>query len=301
MLSGELRLRHQLASFQRWRVDASAAQTQVNRLIAEQNEVRGEYDRLISRREKLQNSPPPNLNQDQIDDRVGKMTERIDELGNQIASPAELAGRATMRKELIRMLSACNRIILLRFTAGMRLRRLTPEYERLALDPAVTASLEVLEARELLGGGSDYANEQERLLKIARQVMIPRWPVYGQNGKWRTSVILEEQHPTTVTIFEDTPERPYPAWLPASVLEAAGIKIPADAAHLHLTLPGGRQVPTRVIRLAYLRFGGHRLGGIEVLALSPEDEDLGGQISLELLKKHGLSLDTDQLPAILRK
>ena len=299
LLPAELRLQRRFAALDRWHREALASGKKLELWISTQAAIRNEIVALQTTQRQLSEAQAAQPDQAQIGLRLRKIAARLKLLTTKRLSPSELVNRQEVRAEMTRQISACNRIILLEIAAPRRVRELTAAYQKLSADEAIRGALATLGGQERLEVGPAYAGQWLQLANIASEVLPDRWPVYGQNGRWRTSLIIEQRQSATVTIFEDTKERPYPAWLPASVLQAAGIKIPENAPYLELRLPSGRRVPTRVLRLSYLQLGKHRIGGAEVLSLLPEDEDLGGQISLQFLEKHGLRLDQDPLPAVV--
>lgn len=301
LLPVEMQLQHRFATMHTWRDAAFRARKALRKLAAEQAGIQKEIDALQATQSQLEAARETHPNLPRLERRLKKIANRLDDLAALRQTPTELANRPDVRAETIRLMSSVNRVHLLESRLSRRLQDIATDYETLADQKPVDDALTALDAHESLGSGKDYLDERRKLSLVSKNVVPEPWPVYGQNGKWRTSVILEERQVTTVTIVQDTKERPYPAWLPASVLQAAGIEIPAGAPAIEVHLPTGRRVPTRLIRLTYLRFGKHRIGGVEFLAIGPEDEDLGAQVSLQFLEKHGLRLDLEPLPGVVGK
>lgn len=301
MLPAEQRIEQQLASFENWQQEASEASQSIVETANRQRVIQAEIEGLQATERRLQTALAKQPNQPSITKRLQQIATRVASLKAERQSPRQLTEQQDVREQIIKRISACNRITLLNGNALRQIRSLEPAYERLTKNVAVGDALTVLGEPALLPGPVDRGIQLGRLAAVTKEVLPDRWPTYVQNGQWRTSLIVEERQATTVTIVRDTQEVPYPAWLPESVLRAAGVEIPEEAPYLEVRLPDGRRIATRVLRLAYLRLGKHQLGGAEILALAPEDADLGGQISLQFLDKHGLRLDDGTWPAVVQK
>ncbi|REJ66431.1 MAG: hypothetical protein DWQ31_15340 [Planctomycetota bacterium] len=299
LLPAEKRLLARFRAADDWLRDAQEADRQLAARAEPQRRIQNERERLTARRQQLQEALAERSS-DELERQLRQVESRLEALAREQISPTAHVELPEVRAATIRSIGHWQRLLVLKSTAGRRTLELQRRYEALSADERVRAALQTLDAGERLGSGEAFDRWRDKLAGIGAD-RDKRWPVYRENGRWRCGLILSEKYATTVTIFADDEQQPYPLWLPASVLQAADIEIPAEARYLTLNLPDGRRVSTRVLRFGYLRLGPHQVGGAEVLALSPDDEDLGGQITLEFLKRSGLRLDVSHLPAIVAR
>lgn len=211
--------------------------------------------------------------------------------------PDQLGGQAAVQTALIDLtnrrnsLAAC--ILWIHDTRPV----LRTQYETLAEDREVASALKQLGEGHELGSGKDYDSEPflRRLAEYEKHVFTDELPLYRAGGELRVAGFINRT-PVTFT-WHDTSE---PTMLTASVIEATGLKIRADASRVDRRMPDGRTLAVRQFEIPYLRFGRHVLTNVPALALPPEGENLGVQIGQAAFEGHSPTAEPERFRLVLR-
>jgi hypothetical protein len=232
------------------------------------------------------------------DDPKRKQIDRqIEELRKQAVEPKRLGGEPDVRKRLVELINARNRLTLAVLGVRSLAARLEGEYQLLAQDPAVSAALQQLGAGHRLGPlNTNYRADLLRLADYERVVFTEWAPLYFQGRGPRFSVLLNERTPI-VCAWQETSE---PTLLTASMAEAVGLALPADAPAVELTFSGNRKLTTRTVTLPSLRVGKWVIEDVPVQVLPPEGEDLGAQIGPLAFPQHRVTLEPERLRVLVQ-
>jgi hypothetical protein len=233
----------------------------------------------------------------QDDPKRKQIDRQIEELRRQAVEPKRLGGEPDVRKRLVELINARNRLTLAVLGIRSLTARLEGEYQHLAQDPAVRAALQQLGAGHRLG--PLHTNYRADLLRLAdyERVVFTEWaPLYFQGRGPRFGVLVNERTPIVCT-WQETSE---PTVLTASMAEAAGLAIPADAPTVELTFPGNRKLTTRTVTLPTLRVGRWVLSDVPAQVLPPEGEDLGAQIGPRAFPQHRVTLEPERLRVLVQ-
>ncbi len=167
----------------------------------------------------------------------------------------------------------------------------------LAEDREVASAIKQLGEGHELGSGKDYDSEPflRRMAQYEKQVFTDELPLYRAGGELRVAGFINRT-PVTFT-WHDTSE---PTMLTASVIEATGLKIPADAPRMDRRMADGRTLAVRRFEIPYLRFGRHVLTNVPALALPPEGENFGVQIGPTAFEGHSPSAEPETFRLVIR-
>lgn len=152
---------------------------------------------------------------------------------------------------------------------------LATAYDKFKEDEAITAAL--AETKSKLGPAKPYESEFKRAEKLHGQVYTNDVPVYMTNLQHRLIGIVGGKTPVSFTYAVQNEFNT----IAGSALEAAGVKIPADAPQGAL-MAGERKIGFKQIKLSTLRLGKHVFHDVPVLALAPEGEDFGSTLGSKL-------------------
>ncbi|MCH8921577.1 MAG: aspartyl protease family protein [Planctomycetes bacterium] len=203
--------------------------------------------------------------------------QRLGEVGP--TGPA--AGNLAMRRgSLVSLLASIRR----------HLGRLKDDYRPLRRDLNVDAALASVGGDQRLGPARDYLRDLKSVAELEHMLSAAALPFYRQGGRLRVSVLVNHRTPTTMTLLESGGQ----TLIPSSLLQAAGIDVPADAPRVVFKV-GRRKLQTRRVRIDYLQIGSAVLRDVEALVLPPEGEDLGAQLAPAALSGYKVKLDAQRL------
>ena len=204
--------------------------------------------------------------------------------------PQRLGGVGLTRQAAGEMVAARMSLLVLLAKIRQHVGLLNEDYRPLRGDSSVTEALAGAGAEQRLGPARDYAGDLKPVAKLERVLGAADLPFYRQGGRLRVSVLVNHRTPATMTLLESGGQ----TLIPASLLQAAGIDIPADAPRVVLSV-GGRTLQARRVRIDYLQVGSAVLRDVEALALPPEGEDLGARLAPRALSGYKVKLDALRL------
>jgi len=204
--------------------------------------------------------------------------------------PQRLGGVGLTRQAAGEMVAARMSLVVLLAKIRQHVGLLNEDYRPLRGDSSVTEALASAGAQQRLGPARDYAGDLKPVAKLERVLGAADLPFYRQGGRLRVSVLVNHRTPATMTLLESGGQ----TLIPASLLQAAGIDIPADAPRVVFPV-GGRMLQARRVRIDYLQVGSAVLRDVEALALPPEGEDLGAQLAPRALSGYKVKLDALRL------
>ena len=115
----------------------------------------------------------------------------------------------------------------------------------------------------------------------------PWLPIYLQSGRIRAGGILNETTPFTFSWQADGG----PTILSESMIEAAGLELPASATAVPLPLGSGRTLTARRMIVPALRFGQVVLRDVPVHVSGPDGEDVGAIIGPDVLAGYDVKVE----------
>jgi hypothetical protein len=268
-------------------------------LVAENEKLGAELQRATSALDQLQrqaaragnDNSAERAEKERLQEQVAKLQQRVRQLEQLYLPPQKFCEHPDSRATVIAINAARHRIAASLTELPSRIFTVENDYTVLRKDPDVMAAIALLGPKIRLASGTSVAKNRQRLGRAERAALGDWVPVYAESGRIRVAAIVEGRAPTTLTYQPGSG----PTLLPDSVVQKAGIEIPANAP-VALYEPGdGRRIPVRVITVRYLRLGETLLEDVEAYALPPEGEDLGGRITDESLGRYTARLDLARL------
>lgn len=211
-----------------------------------------------------------------LDEQIVRERELLDKLRQQWIAPEQFGGFEPLKRQLIKLTNDRNDLATSLLKIQEQRLVVTERYEQLAVDQQVRTALAVLQGATL--GPLDDYHARSFLVKLAdyeRDVFTRELPLYRDNGDLRVSALIGRT-PVTFTWRESSET----TMLTASVIEATGLEVPADAPQIKHRLADGTEVTVREFDVPYIRFGNHLLRSVKAYALPPEAENVGTQIGI---------------------
>ena len=203
------------------------------------------------------------------------LADQLQRLQTRAVEPDKLAGHGPLRTRLIEL--AENRCTLTIDLAWIRraASQLAERYEELVADAEVTRLIEQAGEACRLGPLRNYAAELRRLDEYERLASASHAPAYLQGGRLRVTAAVNDSSCITFTWSEKSDDVTF---VPASLIEAAGIEIATEAPRETVRIAGHR-VEARQIVLPSLRLASCVARNVPVYVLPPEAEHLGAQLT----------------------
>jgi hypothetical protein len=234
-------------------------------------------------------------NDPQTTKRIELLVNKRDTLQHKFLPPQEFGSDDTVRDEIVQLIGRRQQLSLSVHTTPAEVFGVEEIYAGLNKDPEITAALAVLGKRHRLAGGRLLKQYQDQISK-AQRAAAGRWvPLYRVAGSYRVPVLVAERAPVTMTYQPGSG----PGLLPDSVRRRAEIDIPQGAGRTFYRAADGREIPVRVVEVAYLQLGPHLLKKVPFYALPPEAEDLGGRITDETLAGYAVRTVPHRLRLVL--
>ena len=217
---------------------------------------------------------------------------QIDALAATAHDPKQLGQQNEIRSQVIAL--AAERCALQSTLIWIRREwpRLREQYDQLAARPDFAEARKQLGGDQRLGPRRDYAGDLNRLGNYDRLVNTDWIPIYIQSGRFRVTALLGGELPVTFTWSDESDAA---VQVTRSVIDAAGIDIPADAQFEEIAIGESRKVRAARIKLTELRIGKTVLRDVSALVLPPEAEDLGCTLPRSVLKGHSVQLEPERL------
>ncbi len=222
--------------------------------------------------------------------------QQIRTLESQAVDPDQLAAQGDVRTHLIQFTNARNALAVRLLTIRRAIPQMESEYRSLEADLAVRAALRTLGEGQRLGPLENYLVQLRRLDEYERLVFTPWLPIYLQSGRIRAGGILNETTPFTFSWDAEGG----PTILSESMLEAAGLPLPAGAAEVSLPLGSGRTLTARRMIVPALRLGQVVLRDVPVHVSGPDGEDVGAVIGADLLAGYDVNVERARLQLSIR-
>jgi len=225
-----------------------------------------------------------------------QLQQQIQRLEAQAVEPDKLAAFSDVRARLIRFTNARQSLALRLLAIRRAIPEMDTDYRRLEADLEVQAALRTLGEGHRLGPLESYLAELRRLDEFERLVFTPWQPIYLQSGRMRIGAILNERIPITFSWREDDG----PTVLTETMLEAAGLELPAGARAVSLPAGRGRTLPAWQMTVPALRFGQVVLRDVPVYVLAPAGEDQGASIGAEAFTGYEVTVERARLQMTIR-
>ncbi|MDH3718568.1 MAG: retroviral-like aspartic protease family protein, partial [Planctomycetota bacterium] len=243
----------------------------------------------------LQEARTKESNDPQTTKRIELLVNKRDTLQEKFLPPEEFSSDDTVRDEVVQLIGRRQQLSLSVHTTSAEVSRVEEIYAGLNKDPEITAALAALGKSHRLAGGRLLKQYQDRISQ-AQRAAAGRWvPLYRVAGSYRVPLLVEERAPVTMTYQPGSG----PGLLPDSVRRRAGIDIPQDARQTFYRAADGREIPVRVVEVAYLQLGPYLLEKVPFYVLPPEAEDLGGRITDETLAGYAVRAVPHRLRLVL--
>ncbi len=247
--------------------------------------------RIASLKETLKRKPAEKAKQKQLE-------KQIRELQEQAVPPDRLGGLPDVRRQLMQLITARQRLCLALLAIQQQVPRLPSVYAKLAKDASVSQALAAIGPNQRLGPAENgYRTALVRVEEFRRHAFTMWVPAFLQSGQMRVGAILDERTPITCSWSASHD----PLVLTASMAEAAGIQVPAEANRFRITLPSRRVVHVYRVRIPAIRLGAVIARDVEALVLPPEAEDAGARISIAALPGYVATSDLPQLQLRFRR
>ena len=186
-----------------------------------------------------------------------------------IVPPDALGGAIPLKGAVMELVGDRSELAYQALRARRSIDQLSTTYEQLKSNPAVVAALQSLDPPGQLGTARAYANELRTLDRIDKLLFGDELPTYREGKDWRITGIANEELPIAFTFFQNTG----PTTISRSMAESLGLDV-AGKPEQDRRLEGGENVKVVPARLESLRFGRHVLRNVDVLVLSPDNENL---------------------------
>lgn len=226
-----------------------------------------------------------------------EIQQQIRRLESQAVEPSQLGAHSEVRGRLIRFINTRQALALHLLAIRRAEVRMEADYRRLAADMEVQAALRSLGEGYRLGPLETYLAQLRRLDEYEPLVFTPWSPIYLQSGRTRVGAILNEQAPLMFSWHADD----RPTVLTETMLEAAGLALPAEAPSVPLAMGSGRTLDARPLTVPTLRFGQVVLREVPVYVLGPEGEDLGASIGPAAFAGYDVQEERARLQLTIRK
>jgi hypothetical protein len=264
----------------------------IGQIVARNEAFRKEFEKIEVA---LQEARSQESNDPQTTKRVERLVKKRDTLQDKFLPPQEFGSDETVRDQIVQLIGRRQQLGLSVQTTPAEVFRVEESYAGLNQDPEITAALAALGKRHRLAGGRLLKQYQDRISE-AQRAAAGRWvPLYRVAGSYRVPVLVEERAPATMTYQPGSGS----GLLPDSIRQRAQIDIPQDAGRTMYRVADGREIPVRVVEVAYLQLGPHLLEKVPFYALPPEAEDLGGRITDETLAGYAVRAMPHRLQLVL--
>jgi hypothetical protein len=222
--------------------------------------------------------------------------QQIRRLEKQAVDPDRLAAQSDVRTHLIQFTNARNAMAVKLLTIRRSVPRMEADYRSLEADLEVRAALRTLGEGHRLGPLENYLPELRRLDEYERLVFTSWLPMYLQSGRIRAGAILNETTPITFSWHAEGG----PTILTESMVEAAGLALPAPATAVSLPLESGRTLTARPLIVPSLRLGQFVLRDVPVHVSGPDGEDVGAILSANVLEGYEVKVEPARLQLTIR-
>ena len=222
------------------------------------------------------NSAEDSSQRKRLDEQVRLQEELVRALSEQCTTPENLGRLSAVKNTVVAFINARAELAVSMHWIRRHIAGLDASYEVLQANPGIQQALRNLGAQYNLGPAGDYHGDVGKFERYERVVYSEFLPMYVDDDRYRVGVMLGDETPATFTIGDSGAQ----TWIPQSLIESAGLSVPADAPHASIQIDSNRQVVAQQFTVPYLRIGRFVLTDVEALALPSEDADLGAQIGL---------------------
>ncbi len=220
------------------------------------------------------NSAEDSSQRKRLDEQVRLQEELVRALSEQCTTPENLGRLSAVKNTVVAFINARAELAVSMHWIRRHIAGLDASYEVLQANPGIQQALRNLGAQYNLGPAGDYHSDVGKFERYERVVYSEFLPMYVDDDRYRVGVMLGDETPATFTIGDSGAQ----TWIPQSLIESAGLSVPADAPHTSIQIDSNRQVVAQQFTVPYLRIGRFVLTDVEALALPSEDADLGAQI-----------------------
>jgi hypothetical protein len=174
--------------------------------------------------------------------------------------------------------------------AKEQLDGLADKYKALGEDADVVAALKTLGKRNRLGS-PEFLEDQKLLADVEKRVLGDEVPFYREQVFDFVSAVVNGKASVLLRI---DPNPQSANWIPADVLDKAGVAIPASAQTVTLNFSSPkRAIQCRLVQIPALDLGKYTLRDLKFLAMPPDAKDLGTQLMAKELNDYDLTPDRD--------
>jgi hypothetical protein len=276
-VASELEIADRVAHVERLERRFHDLRRQVDELIEQNDKLKTELAGREANQKRLRDgrSSLKPADQKRLDEQIKQQQARIDDLKKSIVPPDKLGGTAPLKGVILELVGVRSDLAFHLLALRRQIEGLPALYGELRKNPEVTAALSSLEPPGQLAPARSFAGELRTLARIEKLIFADELPLYREGKQFRIAAIANEELPMTLTLFESTE----PTVITHAMAQSLGLAT-EDGAKRDLRLDNRHNVKVYPAKLTSLRFGRHLLGDIEVLVLSPENENLGARIGL---------------------
>ncbi len=197
---------------------------------------------------------------------------------------------ASLKKDIEEWMAARGAVVAGFAAAQEQLNGLADKYKALAEDPEVIEALKVLGKKNRLGS-KEFADDQKLLADAEKHVLGDEMPFYREGVADFVSAVVNGK---TSVVLRIDPNPQSANWIPADVLEKAGVAIDpaAQTVTINFTSPK-RTIQARLIQLPTLQIGKHVFRDLKFLAMPADVKDLGMQLVTKELADFDITPDRD--------
>jgi len=197
---------------------------------------------------------------------------------------------ASLKKEIEDWMTARNAVVAGYPAAKDRFDGLADKYKALGEDADVAAALKTLGKKHRLGS-QDFFDNQKLLADVEKRVLGDEMPFYRDQVFDFVSAVVNGK---TSVLLKIDPNPQSANWIPAEVLDKAGIAVPATAptVTINFTSPK-RSIECKMVQIPALQLGKYTLRDLKFLAMPADAKDLGTQLMAKELNDYDLTPDRD--------
>jgi hypothetical protein len=227
--------------------------------------------------------------QKRLDEQVKQQEKLIEQHKKSIVPLDKLGATPPLKGLIMELVAARSEMAFHLLSARRQIRDAPSRYEHLKKDSDVTSALAALEPPGQLPPPRNYTSESRSLDRFEKIIFNDELPMFREGKQWRVTGIANEELPIAFS-FDESKE---PTAITRSMAASLGLNLD-DKATVRRRV-AETDVDATPVRLASLRFGRHVIDDVEVLVLSPENENLGARLGLDVFRDFTVSVVPERL------
>ena len=171
--------------------------------------------------------------------------------------------------------------------------RIGQEYQDLAADTEVSAAVarlnKALDKSYQLVPSRTFQRNIARLTSLESEILTEAIPLQGSGRTLLVSAVINGKHAKSMVVDSGADL----VTLPHAVAVECGIKIPADAPRLKLSVADGRTISGRLVSVKSIRVGQFAVENVDCVVLGPEATNAPTLLGMSFLTSFQFKIDTD--------